>query len=110
MANPSIPGQPNSGEEYQPRQFVKPKKPPFPKPDNYLIWSVLAMLLCCQPLGVISLVYATQVDSKWSAGNYSGAVEASGKAKSWAWASFGLGIALYAVLLPMYILMIALSQ
>ena len=41
----------------------------------------------------MSIVYAAQVNSKLAAGDYAGAVEASGKARTWFWVSFGLGLA-----------------
>ncbi|MEP1123689.1 MAG: CD225/dispanin family protein [Ilumatobacter sp.] len=59
-----------------------------PKPDNYLVWAILSTLFCCLPLGVASIVFAAQVDGKYSAGDYAGARESSEKAKKFAmWAA-----------------------
>ncbi len=41
-------------------------------------------MLCCLPLGVASIVFAAQVNSKWAAGDVAGARESSEKAKKFA--------------------------
>ena len=53
------------------------------RPKTYLMEAIVATLLCCVPFGVVSIVYAAQVDSKFSAGDYPGAQRASDKAKTW---------------------------
>jgi hypothetical protein len=59
---------------------------------NYLVWSILTTLLCCLPIGVVAIVYSTQVNSKLQVGDYQGALEASNKAKLWCMISAGLGL------------------
>jgi interferon-induced transmembrane protein len=66
---------------------------PGPKPDNHLVWAILSTVLCCMPVGVASIVFASQVDSKWSAGDYAGARDSSEKAKRFAMISAGLAAA-----------------
>lgn len=51
---------------------------------NHLVWAILTTLFCCLPLGIVSIVYAAQVDGKRAAGDLTGAWEASRKAKTWA--------------------------
>ena len=63
------------------------------KPSNYLVPAILSLLCCCLPFGIVSVVYATQVDSKWNSGDYAGAQQAAGSAKMWFWIAFGLGMA-----------------
>jgi hypothetical protein len=63
-----------------------------PKPDNYLVWAILTTLFCCLPFGIVSIVFAAQVDSKYNAGDYGGAVDASNKARTWAIASAVVGV------------------
>ena len=58
---------------------------------NYLVWAILSTLFCCLPFGIVSIVYAAQVNDKLTAGDTLGAIEASNKAKMWAWVSFGVG-------------------
>ena len=53
------------------------------QPKNYLIESILVTIFCCQPFGIVGIVYASQVNSKFSAGNYEGAITASKSAKKW---------------------------
>src|SRR3977135_1937924 len=49
--------------------------------QNYLIPAILATIFCCLPLGVVSIIFATQVNSKIAAGDIAGAMESSRKAK-----------------------------
>jgi hypothetical protein len=69
-------------------------------PQNYLVWSILTTLFCCLPLGVVSIVFAAQVNSKWAMGDFAGATESSNKAKQWAiWSAAvaAVGAVLYIV-------------
>ena len=64
------------------------------KPDNYLVISIVATVLgLCSCigliLGIIAIVFATQVDSKYSMGDYDGAQKASNNAKILAYISLG---------------------
>ena len=54
---------------------------------NHLVWAILSTLFCCLPLGVVSIVYAAQVDGKRAAGDIAGARAASCSAINWAIAS-----------------------
>ncbi len=65
---------------------------PQTPPPNYLVWGILTTILCCLPFGIVSIVYAAQVNSKWMAGDYDGAQSSSRNAKIWAWVSFGVAI------------------
>ena len=52
-------------------------------PKNYLIESILVTIFCCLPLGVVGIVFAAQVNSKFAAGDVDGANQASADAKKW---------------------------
>ena len=52
-------------------------------PDNHLVAAILTTLFCCLPFGIVSIVKSSQVNSKWQAGDYQGAIEASEEAKTW---------------------------
>ena len=54
------------------------------KPDNNLIWAILSTLLCCLPLGIVSIISATKVDNLWAAGQQEEAIREAKKAKDWA--------------------------
>lgn len=62
-------------------------------PANYLVVGILTTIFCCLPFGIVSIVYAAQVNSKWFSGDQEGAMNASKNAKMWAWISFGISVA-----------------
>ncbi|NLC98595.1 MAG: CD225/dispanin family protein [Actinomycetales bacterium] len=53
-------------------------------PQNYLVWAILTTVLCCLPFGIVSIVFSTQVNSKFMAGDLAGAQVSAQKAKTWA--------------------------
>ena len=64
------------------------------QPSNYLVWAILTTVFCCMPFGIVSIVFAAQVNSKWQSGDYTGARIASRNARLWALISFGTAIIL----------------
>jgi hypothetical protein len=54
------------------------------EPDSHLVWAILSTLLCCLPLGIVSIVYSTKVSGLWAQGRYAEAQAASDSAKKWA--------------------------
>jgi heme/copper-type cytochrome/quinol oxidase subunit 2 len=65
--------------------------PPFPQggapagqPDNNLIWGILVTVLCCLPLGIVSIVKSTQVSGLWAQGRAAEAQQAAADAKKYA--------------------------
>ena len=62
-----------------------------PHVPNHLVWAILATICCCPPTGIVSIVYAAQVDGLVAAGDFARAGQASQNAKTWAWVSFGPG-------------------
>ena len=72
--------------------------PPLPQGSsdyvpNNLVWAILATLFCCLPFGIVSIIYASQVDGKRAAGDIDGARDASRKAGQWAmWSAISLPI------------------
>ena len=54
-------------------------------------------IFCCLPSGIVSIVYAAQVNGKIASGDVKGAMRSSERAKLWAWASLGIGIAVYSI-------------
>jgi hypothetical protein len=65
--------------------------PRVPSRDEYIpnqmAWAILTTLFCCLPLGIVSIVYAAQVDGRRAAGDIEGARTAAEKARFWAIAS-----------------------
>lgn len=64
-----------------------------PPPSN-LVWAILSTVLCCLIPGIVSIVFASQVNSKWASGDYAGAQESSRKARTWAIIAAVLGLVL----------------
>lgn len=64
-----------------------------PQPKNWLVESILVTLFCCLPFGIAGIVFASQVNSKYAAGDYDGALRASGDAAKWTKIGFFVGIA-----------------
>jgi interferon-induced transmembrane protein len=58
---------------------------------NYLVPAILSRVFCCLPLGVVSIIFATQVNSKIATGDTAGAMESSKKAKMFMMIAIGLG-------------------
>lgn len=83
---------------------IPPAAPSMPPPavhghiPNYLAWSivstVLATCLCC-PLGlvgIVAIVFSSQVNGKLNQGDIEGARRASANAKTWCWVATAFAI------------------
>lgn len=79
------------------------------KPDNYLVWAILCTVLCCMPLGVVSIVKATQVDSLWAMGRVDEAYAASEAAKKWAIWGAVTSVAFNIVAWTLYIIFVGIA-
>ena len=84
--------------QYQQPQYAQPQyqQPQYgygnmpPRPDNNLVWAILCTVLCCLPLGVVSIVKASSVNGLYDRGDYAGAQAAADSAKKWAiWGAVG---------------------
>lgn len=72
-----------------------------PMPPTYLVWSIITMLLCCVPTGIVAIVYSSKVNSRFTSGDYEGAKKASENAAIWILATVVLGL----IALPFQIIM-----
>lgn len=72
---------------------------------NYLVQSILVTILCCWPFGIPAIIAAAKVDGLVARGDIAGAMDASKKAKTWAWVSFGSGM----VFVVLYLALIGLG-
>lgn len=61
-------------EPYSSREYI----------PNNMVWAILTTLFCCLPFGIVSIVYAAQVDGRRAAGDIEGARTAADKARFWA--------------------------
>ena len=82
------------------------------RPDSYLALAIISTIICCMPLGIVSIVYATKVNSLYADGNYDEAKRASKNAKTWGLVSIGMGVLFYLGFFLIYgaIVMAALSD
>jgi hypothetical protein len=74
---------------------------------NYLVQSILTTIFCCLPFGIVAIIFAAQVNGKLAGGDYAGAVQSSKQAKMWCWISFGLGLAIWVIVILFYAIVIA---
>ena len=105
--------------QQQPRQQPTYQQPPRqqrpatrPKPDNYLVLSIISVFFCCIPLSIAAIIYAIKVDEYWSKGEYESAYEASNKAKKLLiWSAVATAILTIAVIIfnIFYILVFAFA-
>jgi heme/copper-type cytochrome/quinol oxidase subunit 2 len=66
----------------------------------------VSTVLCCLPLGIASIVFSTQVNSKWAMGDVAGAQAASEKAKKFAiWSA--IAAAIVAVVYVLFFVLLA---
>ncbi|RXP53473.1 CD225/dispanin family protein [Lutibacter sp. HS1-25] len=79
------------------------------RPKNYLVESILVTMCCCQPLGIVGIVFASQVNSRYNAGDYNGALQASKDAKKWIYWGFGIGLVFMLLLFAFYAAMFFLG-
>ncbi len=70
-----------------------------PKPENNLVLSIIGTILgVCSPccigfiVGIVAIVFATQVNTKYDAGDYAGAEKAAKNTKILAYIALGLGV------------------
>ncbi|MEP0814838.1 MAG: CD225/dispanin family protein [bacterium] len=54
---------------------------PPPQVKNWLVEAIIATICCCVPLGVVSIIFAAQVNTKLAQGDYAGAVSSSNNAR-----------------------------
>ena len=61
-------------------------------PKTWLVESILVTLLCCLPFGIVGIVHAAKVESKFNSGDIQGANQASRDAGRWTKIGFWVGI------------------
>lgn len=75
-----------------------------PKPDSWLAWSIISAIVCCLPLSIPAIVYASKVDGLWHDRRYDDAIRTARSAKQWTIASMivaGAGWILYVFLIAL---------
>lgn len=67
------------------------KRPEYMRPSSGLALSIVAMVLCTLPFGLVALLRSIKVDKYWDAGLYSEAEEYATSARRWALAGIIIG-------------------
>ncbi len=65
---------------------------PLIRPKTYLVESILVTLFCCMPFGIVGIVNAANVESRYNNGDYDGALRASNEAGKWTKIGFWIGL------------------
>jgi hypothetical protein len=74
-------------------------------PKSWLVESILVTLFCCLPFGIAGIIFAFRVESKFYAGDKTGAEAASREAGKWTKIGFWIGLAIFLIYI-IYILAI----
>jgi|LSQX01.3.fsa_nt_gb hypothetical protein len=61
-------------------------------PKTWLVESILATLFCCLPFGIVGIINASKVESRFNMGDFDGANKASAEAGKWTKLGFWIGI------------------
>lgn len=88
-----------------PAPQVMPEQIHEPMPPTYMIWAILSTICCCLPAGVVAIVFAAQVSSRYFARDLEGAKRASRNAEIWIIVSIVAGIVFNALYAPFSLLL-----
>lgn len=96
--------QPQQQPAYNPygayQQQAQPhERPPMPK--NYLLWSVLATIICSFIPGIVALVFSMQVTSRYYRNDFEGAERASRYAQIWIIVSVVMSVIVSTLYIPL---------
>lgn len=61
-------------------------------PKTWLLESILVTLFCCLPFGIVSIINAAKVESRFYAGDILASENAAKEAKKWVMISFWIGV------------------
>lgn len=65
------------------RQPLHPVGGVPPRPESHLAWAILVTVFCCLPCGIVAIVRASTVESRYRSGEYAAAAGASESAYTW---------------------------
>lgn len=74
------------------------------RPDSYLAWAIVSAILCCVPCGIVSIIYAALVNSRYDRGDVEGAKKASETAQMWIMVSITLGLLFFPIQIALQLL------
>jgi hypothetical protein len=59
-----------------------PSAPPLEPLPNMTVWSVLVLIFCCLPGGIVGLVQFSKAKKQWAQGDYAGALDTAKSVKT----------------------------
>lgn len=77
--------------------FYQPGQEPTTPPKNYLVKSIVTLILCCWPFSIPALVNSCKVNNLWAEGKKEEAYEASHKANKWGNISIIVGVIFWVI-------------
>ncbi|MFW6108780.1 MAG: CD225/dispanin family protein [bacterium] len=80
-------------------ELHRPRRTAVGRVDNYLVYAILVTLFCCQPFGIVAIVFAALSMTRADAGDVAGARAYADKARTWCTVGFWLGLLWMAVVL-----------
>ena len=87
---------------YQQPYQQQPANGGYP-PKSWMVESILVLIFCCLPFGIVGVVYASKVSGLYAAGRYAEAEQASRDAGKWTKLGFFIGL----VVVVLYVILIA---
>lgn len=79
-------------------------------PRTWLVESILVTLFCCMPFGIAGIVYAARVETRYSCGDFEGALRSSREAGKWTQIGFWIGVAGIVIYAAFMVFAIALDH
>jgi len=81
LVNNPNPPRPDAGCAKEP--IGNDRRTERPRPKNHLVGAILVTIFCCQIFGIVSIVFAAQVDSAYNRGDVDESYRLSQKAQTW---------------------------
>ena len=78
-------------------------------PKTWLVESILVTLFCCLPFGIVGIINAAKVESRFYIGDEEGAKQASAEARRWTLISFWIGVVCCFLVIAYYVFFVALA-
>ncbi|MCH5346681.1 MAG: CD225/dispanin family protein, partial [Muribaculaceae bacterium] len=88
---PEVPVDNEDDAFYETAENIVNKKPANP-PSNYLAFSIVVLIFCCLPTGIVALIYSTKVNNAWYGGDHDRARRYSEMAEWWIQITIVLGL------------------
>jgi hypothetical protein len=87
----------------QPRPAGEPVQPVSNRPpDNNLVLAIITTVLCCIPVGIAAIVYASRVNPLWAQGRHDEARQAAATAQKLMVWTVVAGVAYYGLMIILY--------